>query len=119
MSPLLRRRWHDFLLILLGIWLVLSPWLLADPQVSDIVRWNALVGGAAIAVVAAFDLQWPTVWDEWILWAVGLWLAFAPFVLGFTEGRTVSANMVITGLLTVIIATAAGNARRRSGSNRR
>ncbi len=115
---MLRRRWYDLLLILLGIWLALSPSLLEGTQMSDLIRWNAVIGGAAIAFVAAFDVRWPTVWDEWILFAVGLWLAFAPFVLGFSQHRMASANLVFTGLLTIIIATAAGNARRRAGASR-
>ena len=47
--------WQEWLTMVLGLWLLVSPWVL-DFHASAALRWNAIVTGAAIAALAAWVL---------------------------------------------------------------
>ena len=49
------KRWQDQVILLLGLWLIVSPWACSYPEGSPPLL-NALVSGLVIAVLAAFDL---------------------------------------------------------------
>lgn len=112
-----KRPLYDVALIVLGAWLVVSPWVLSYTDVGIAATSHATLGGTVIALVALIDLESPTVWDEWVFFCIGLYLSFVPFLFAFTADRPATVNMVLVGLLTITLATAAGNARRRSNAN--
>lgn len=109
--PMLRRRWFDLLILLLGSWLVASAWVLEIWTHSPAAAWTSVSSGALAAAVALFDLRHPAVWDEWVLFALGGFLALSPFFLEYGVARPAEVHAVISGLLLIILTTAAGNVR--------
>lgn len=92
-----KQRWQDWVNLILGIWLFLSPWF--GIGVTETAAWNSWIFGAVIAVMAGWALANPQVWEEWVNLVVGIWVLIAPFVLGFTELEGAMWNHIIVGLI--------------------
>lgn len=92
------KRWQDWVALVLGLWLLASPWLLGYSALQA-ASWNAVILGVGIAVFAAAALAKPAAWEEWINLAMGAWLVISPWVLGFSDAAVATWNQVIVGLL--------------------
>jgi hypothetical protein len=97
-------RWQDSLNVVLGLWLIVSPWILGfAPETTAM--WNAVLMGAVIALVALGALVEFHKWEEWADMAFGLWLVVSPWALGFAATlATATWNFVVVGLLTIALA---------------
>ncbi len=71
---------------MLGVALLMTPWYLGLDNETAAAR-NALVCGAAIAVVAVLAMAKSYDWEETIALAIGLWVSIAPWALGFADTR--------------------------------
>ena len=96
------RRWQDWVNLVLGLWLFVSPWALG--YAGTPAGWNAYVLGAAIVVFAAIAASMPKAWEEIVNILLGVWLAISPFVLGFANTTTVASHTVIVGVLVTAFA---------------
>jgi ABC-type molybdate transport system permease subunit len=97
------KRWQDWVNLLLGLWLFVSPWALAyaDHQAA---AWNAYVLGAAVVVLAAIAAYMPQVWEEMINTMLGIWLILSPYVLGFASNTMIALHTVVMGVLVTAFA---------------
>lgn len=103
--------WQDGLEVVLGLWLVISPWVLGYTGIS-LAFLNALIVGVFIAVTAFFVIVRFEAWEDWVDMAVGLWLIASPWVAGFaslTTGETAAAclatwNVILVGIATFVLA---------------
>ena len=93
----------DKISIVLGIVLFLSPWLFGFANVQD-AAMNAHIVGAIIFVIAISEVIAFKMWEEWIGIAAGVWLLFAPFILGFSAHVEAVATHVMIGLATILFA---------------
>lgn len=84
--------------VALGIWLIISPFVLGYTH-NDTAKWNDIASGIAVALVALRG------WSVWNV-ALGIWLIISPFVLGFANAPTLLWNNVILGALIGIVAFA-------------
>lgn len=91
------RQWEDWCDWGLGIWLMLSPWVLLFEYDSVATR-NAVIVGFLVVSAEAVTLSWFQVWEEWINLALGAWLVVSSWVLGVTSAAA-TTNFAITGLL--------------------
>lgn len=94
----LTNQWKDAGNLVLGIWLVLSPWALAYAGQAT-AAWNAYIVGAIIAVAAFAALIAFQKWEEWVNAGLAAWLIVSPFILGFSALTTALWNQIIVGLL--------------------
>ncbi|MET3132282.1 flagellar biosynthesis protein FliQ [Oxalobacteraceae bacterium GrIS 1.11] len=97
------RRWQDQLILILGLWLIVSPWAFAYPEGSPQMM-NAFVSGLVITVLAAFDLYKTYFWAVVVNLLVGVWVAVSPWVLRIADQRAVMLNELIVGIAVVILA---------------
>jgi hypothetical protein len=97
------RRWQDQLILVLGLWLIVSPWAFAYPEGSPQMI-NAFVSGVVIAALAAFDLYKTYFWAVMLNLLVGIWVAVSPWVLGAADRGTVMWNELIVGIAVVVLA---------------
>lgn len=86
--------WCDWAL---GIWLLLSPWILLFERDTVATR-NAVIVGCLIVLTEAVTLSVFRIWEEWINVALGAWLAISPWELPVTDSSA-KANFVIVGIL--------------------
>ncbi|WP_222914476.1 SPW repeat protein [Natrinema sp. SYSU A 869] len=82
---------------LLGCWLITAPFVFA---VAGIARWNDVLVGTAVAVVAGYNYasvrsrRPPSATGAGVVAVLGCWLVVAPFALGF-EGPALWNDVVV------------------------
>jgi hypothetical protein len=91
------KQWEDWCDWALGIWLLLSPWILLFERDPAATR-NSVIVGFLVVVTEAVTLSVFRVWEEWINAALGAWLIVSPWVLPIAD-RSAKANFVIAGIL--------------------
>lgn len=96
------KHWQDPLNALLGLWVVVSPWVLGYQDTTTAMA-NSVVVGLALAAAALGAMLVPRAWEEWTEVGLGLWLAVSPWVLGFSALERVTMNVAITGLVVVAL----------------
>lgn len=93
---------HFFAAIILGIWLLTSPFTL-DYRSAGL-GWSDVISGALIITLATVTLVRGSAWSVWANSLVGVWLLFAPLVLwaptgaGFTND-TLAGTLLISFVL--------------------
>jgi len=98
------KQWEDWASWVLGIWLILSPWILMYWTQSTALE-NALVTGALLLIVEVVTLTTFRLWEEGANVVLGLWLIASPFVLGIV-GTAATTNFIIVGALVLVLALA-------------
>jgi len=99
-----KKRWQDWVLLAGGVWLFLAPWILntADNAASS---WNAWILGVLVAATAVWALAKPDQrTPEWLQGLYGVWLIFAPWVLGFATLTAAAWNAWIVGAGLILFA---------------
>ncbi len=100
--------------ILLGIWLIIAPFVLGYARL-DAAETNDIVVGILVAIIAAirsFGAFTQPGWS-WVNVLLGIWLIIAPFVLGYSGNATPLWNDIILGIVIAILAwTSAASTRR-------
>jgi hypothetical protein len=91
------RQWEDWCDWALGIFLVLSPWILQFHRDGAATR-NAVIVGLLVVFAEVVTLSRFQVWEEWINVVLGAWLAISPFVLGIADPAA-TTTFVVLGLL--------------------
>ncbi len=97
------RRWQDWITLLLGIWLFVSPWAIGFHESIPDNSWNFYVVGAGFVVFAALGLASGWFWGEWINLALGIWLILAPWILFFNEHHAASAVSIGVGVIATVL----------------
>jgi hypothetical protein len=97
------RRWQDMLILVLGLWLVASPWVLGYASNSPHAM-NAYIVGTAVAVLAAFDLYRTYMWAVVANLLMGAWITVSPWVPALTDRGAMMTNSVIVGAAVVVLA---------------
>jgi hypothetical protein len=93
------------LILMIGLWMMVAPWVLAYSIVGA-ATWNSVFSGFALAVLAIARMAVPFRYEVigWLGFAVGLWLLFAPFLLNFSAVSSAMWNSVSFGLIILVLA---------------
>jgi hypothetical protein len=94
----LTARWKDAANGVLGLWLAASPWILSYAT-EAVPAWNAHVVGVIIAIAAIAALIAFQKWEEWVNTALAAWLVVSPFLLGFNNLPSATANQIVVAVL--------------------
>lgn len=90
--------------VLVGVWVMLSPFVLGFAD-SPAALWNALVVGAAVVVLAAIRAAGRgTAVLSMIVLALGVWMFFSPYFLGFSRLYVPNVNSMLAGSAIGILA---------------
>ena len=95
--------WQDWLDMVLGLWLAVSPWIIGFADDDPAAARNALIVGIAIAVLSALTFLAYHIVEEWIDVILGVWLIVSPWVLPGTRDSTVVADFVIVGAIVLAL----------------
>jgi len=93
------KRWQDWVNVILGAWMVASPWILGFAAGESLAAQSAWILGAAIVVFAGIAVYMHKAWEEALNIILGICLVASPWALGFADQRTPTTNAVIVGLL--------------------
>ncbi len=97
------KHWQDPLSAVLGLWLLVSPWVLGfAEQTTPTV--NAVVFGIALIATAIGATFVPRAWEEWTEGAIGVWLLVSPWALAFEAMRNPMMSTVATGIAVLVLA---------------
>jgi predicted MFS family arabinose efflux permease len=91
----------DLYNLLFGVFLFASPWVFA--YVSEKVRFDVWITGAAVVAVSIAAIVAFSDWEEWFNLVLGVWLIASPWVLGFTHTRPMHVCIGI-GIMVAFIA---------------
>ncbi|HET9577546.1 MAG TPA: SPW repeat protein [Usitatibacter sp.] len=88
--------------IVLGAWLLASPWVLGydDHEAATI---NALVMGGILILEELLEGHGRESLDYWIDHVTGLWLLVSPIVLGYPALLPASLSMLFAGVITLAL----------------
>jgi SPW repeat len=92
----------DIYTLLLAVFCFVSPWLFAYAgRTARIDLWasSALIAAASIAAIVAFFE-----WEEWLNLLLGVWLALAPWILGFAHTRAMHMCVAAGGVVAYLAA---------------
>jgi flagellar biosynthesis protein FliR len=95
--------WQDWLDMVLGLWLAVSPWILDFSESDPVATRNAVIIGIAIAVLSALTFLAYHIAEEWIDVTLGLWLIVSTWVLSTSGDMVVVADFVIVGGVVLIL----------------
>jgi hypothetical protein len=101
MKPL--KHWTDAVNAVLGVWLVVSPWLMGYQDASA-AMWNAVIVGAALVAAALGAIFVPRAWEEWTEGGLAVWLVASPWLLGFAAMEAAMLTAVATGVVIFALA---------------
>lgn len=93
------RRWQDGVMLALGAWLFLSPFVLSYSDLTGMAALNSYILGIGVALFALIALIKPQMWEEWVNLVLGIWLILAPLILGFRDETVATVNHFVAGLL--------------------
>ncbi len=96
------KQWEDWTSWALGLWLLLSPWVLFFDNEPPALE-NALAIGALVIIAEIVELSIFRDWEEWINVGLGAWLAISPWALGVANAAA-RWNFLIVGTLVIALA---------------
>ena len=101
------------LIVLAGIWLIISPYLLGFAHTGS--ATNAITIGIIVAILALIRILTPenTGWLSWVNIVLGVWLLISPFILGYMAAGDLW-NSIILGILVIVFAAWSSTAARPS-----
>lgn len=105
----------DIAVLLAGVWLVAAPFVLGLDGAG---RWNTLVTGVLVALLAVVRLGSPPRTSRLGLvhLALGGWLIGSPWLLGYGDDLTAARTGLATGAIIGVLALASAAAGGRSRS---
>ncbi|MGY4479106.1 SPW repeat protein [Bradyrhizobium sp. USDA 3364] len=102
------RSWEDWLGMLLGVLIMVSPWF--PMQVSDVVDvershlvLNSFVVGMLVLGLAQLEYVALHRWEEVASILLGLWLIASPNIFGYSEDKTLQLWHILLGALVALI----------------
>ena len=102
MSFSLPKEWQDWLNLLLGIWVCLSPWALKFADNASATR-TAVVVGFLIIASQVFTVWALRLFEEWINVVLGAWLVISAWLLE-AGAPIANVNFTVAGLAVVGLA---------------
>lgn len=97
------KHWQDPVNALLGVWLIVSPWILGF-QSNLTALTNVVIVGLLLVAAALGAIFLPRAWEEWTEGVLGLWLAVSPWALGFRALESARVDALATGVVVVVLA---------------
>ncbi len=105
------RSWEDWFGMVLGVLIVLSPWLTGQPnygfgEMSDhgIAVLNTILVGVLVFGLAQMEYIALRRWEEMCEMVLGLWLIVSPYIFGYSGGGTLRFLHATLGGLVLLLA---------------
>jgi len=92
--------------VLAGIWLLISPFVLAFSRDLNGAITNNVVLGIVIGLLALYRFFNPSannIWVSWLNALLGVWVLISPWVVGFNRSNAAMTNNVIVGIIVIIL----------------
>jgi hypothetical protein len=97
------KHWQDVVNVVIGLWLLATPWAMGFSATSAPTA-NAVAVGIALIAAAVGAIFVPRAWEEWTEAALGVWLMASPWLLGFSTMRDARIVAAASGLVVAVLA---------------
>jgi hypothetical protein len=97
------RTWEDWLGMVLGLLIAVSP-MLAGDEVSRAAVWNTVLVGVLVFFIAELEYAVLQRWEEICQLVLGLWLIASPYVLGYSAAGNLRFWHSTLGGLVILLA---------------
>ena len=106
--------------VLLGCWLIASPWIFSYSANSN-AMWNSIVVGALVVLLAAGRISTPmrSIGSTGLNLLLGLWAIASPWIYGYAHMPMARWDCVATGIAIAALAAGSGGATRRQANRAR
>jgi hypothetical protein len=105
MTMMQMKHWQDPVNAIIGLWLIVSPWILDFQAEGNMgAMANAVIIGLALIAAALGAIFVPRAWEEWTEFALGLWLIVSPWIVGFSTLYDARMNALIAGIAVAALA---------------
>jgi len=94
--------WQDLAIVVLGLWLYISPFLLQYISTSPAAAISSFIIGTLMIGIAMLGLSTHQFWEEWGNLVFAVFLVASPWLLGFTAIPLAMWNAIIVGTLVAI-----------------
>jgi hypothetical protein len=94
------QHWQDIASLLLGVWLVVSPFVLGFAGAAT---WITIILGLLVILFAVEGFAIPSYLEEWGELLLGLALLVAPWTVGY-ESVSATVSSVVSGILVILFA---------------
>jgi hypothetical protein len=94
--------WPRYLELILGLWLIASPWVLPHPE-PPFRFLNEVVSGFAIVVLSIASFFRPTRWAHLVTGAVALWVGAAAYFFEPRPGPPGAQNDITVAFLLLML----------------
>ena len=97
--------------VLLGCWLIASPWIFAYTGNAS-AFWNSIVAGALVVLLAAgrFSLPRSSLGSSWLNVLLGLWTIVSPWIYGYAANGAAMWDCIAVGIAIALLASWSGRA---------
>jgi len=85
--------------VMLGAWVLLSPWVLKLTDVQGVAAWATALVGAALLALSVSVLLVPKAWERATTTLLGLALLVSPWLLDYSGQTGPVCSAVIAGVL--------------------
>ena len=96
------REWEDWLSMLLGVVIGISPWL-AGQQDNLVINWNAFLVGAVVIALGALESIALSRWEEGAEMVAGAWLIASAFIFGYAGAGPLRYWHCVLGVAVVLL----------------
>jgi hypothetical protein len=97
------RPWEDWLGMLTGLVIALSPWFAGEQDLRMAVA-NAFIVGVLVFFLAQLEYVVLQRWEEVAEAALGIWLAASPYLFGYAAGGTLRYWHSTLGGIVILLA---------------
>jgi SPW repeat len=97
------KHWQDPVNAVLGVAMVLSPWVLSFSE-ETVATANAVVIGLALVATALGAMLAPKAWEEWTEAILGLWMVISPWALAYSHVQLAMYAATAGGLIVTVLA---------------
>jgi prepilin signal peptidase PulO-like enzyme (type II secretory pathway) len=97
------KHWQDPANAAIGLWLVVSPWILGFSNVVIATSTTVAIGVLLLATSVG-AMQFAQAWEEWLDVVLGLVLMLLPVVFGFDGVQPALQNALASGALVSFLA---------------
>lgn len=103
----MERRYAFFINLILGLWLLVSPWVLGFTSMVT-PMWSHIIVGVIIALLALWRALEPAdesrVWASWAMAVLGLYSVISPWVFGYSATTRLVLSDVVAGIIIAALA---------------
>ena len=95
-------KWENWIILLAGIWLAVTPWVLSfglEKYEVNVIMWNFIMIGLTVIGTSVVALKSLKVWPEWLSFFMGTWMVFSPLFLIYYKNDLLLWNSIVFGVI--------------------